>query len=71
MLSENEMKRTIIDLRNRNAELLEALIQSKRMIDEALPKFNWAASVLDGDAIRLLNETPGIVSAAIAKATQE
>ena len=38
------------------------------MIDEALPKFNWGASALDAIALRLLNETPGAVNAAIAKA---
>ncbi len=52
-------------------ELLPALIQAKRLIDEAFPKFNWAMSALDANAIRLLNETPRIVEAAIAKATTE
>lgn len=49
-------------------DLLEALKACRQLIDEALPKFDWGRSSLDGDAIRLLNETPGIVRAAIAKA---
>lgn len=41
---------------------------SKELIDKALPKLNWGASDLDADAIRLLNETPGKVDQALAKA---
>lgn len=44
----------------------DALTMAKRMIDEALPKFNWGASALDANAIRLLNETPVAVNAALA-----
>ena len=51
-----------------NAEMLAALRLTKRMIDEALPKFNWGASALDANAVMLLNETPGAVNAAIRKA---
>lgn len=49
-------------------ELLDALLAAKKMIDEALPKFNWGASFLDANAITLLNETPIKINAAIAKA---
>lgn len=38
-------------------ELEAAIRQTLRLIDEALPKFNWAASALDANAIRLLNDT--------------
>jgi hypothetical protein len=51
-----------------NEELLEALRLTKRLIDEALPKFNWGASALDAHAISLLNQAPRAVNAAIAKA---
>lgn len=44
-----------------------ALEQCKRMIDEALPKFDWGASFLDADAIRLLNEAPIAVNIALKK----
>ena len=43
-----------------------ALEATKRMIDEALPKFNWGASALDANAIQLLNETPGKVESALS-----
>ncbi len=48
--------------------LLAALKQAERMIDEALPKFNWGDSFLDADAITLLNEAPIAVKAAIREA---
>lgn len=50
-------------------DLLAALNAAKQLFDVALPKFNWAASALDADAIRILNEAPIAVNAAIAKAT--
>ena len=49
-------------------DLLAALERSLRLFNEALPKFNWDASALDANAITLLNQVPGEVSAAIAKA---
>lgn len=49
-------------------DLLAALRRTDQLIRVALPKFNWGASALDANAIRLLNEVPGEVSAAIAKA---
>jgi len=48
--------------------VVEALKVSKRLIDEALPKFDWGNSALDADAIRLLNEVPVIVDAALSLA---
>lgn len=42
-----------------------ALERTQKLFDEALPKFNWAASFLDANAIRLLNEVPGEVRAAL------
>lgn len=39
-------------------ELIDALRAAAKLIDIALPKFNWGASWLDADAIRLLNEVP-------------
>ena len=49
-------------------DLLAALNRVQRLFDEALPKFDWGASALDANAIQLLNEVPGEVRAAIAKA---
>ena len=49
-------------------DMLEALKLCKRLIDEALPKFNWAKSALDANAIQLLNEVPKTVNNAIQKA---
>lgn len=44
-----------------------ALLLTKRMIDEALPKFDWSKSALDGNAIKLLNDTPLAVSRALGR----
>lgn len=44
---------------------LDALLACQRLFKEALPQFNWGASALDADAIRLLNETPAKVAAAL------
>jgi hypothetical protein len=52
-------------------KLVDALIQSKRLIEEALPKFNWGASFLGGDEIAILNETPGIIGRALAIAKDQ
>ena len=49
-------------------DLLAALRLAQRLFDEALPKFNWGASALDANAIRLLNEVPIAVRKAIMKA---
>lgn len=45
-----------------------ALRLAKRLIDEALPHFDWSRSALPVEAIRLLNDVPGAVSAALAAA---
>lgn len=50
-------------------EMLAALLAVQCLVSEALPKFDWGASALDANAIRLLNEVPAQVNAAIAKAT--
>lgn len=52
-------------------DLLEALRAAQRLCAEALPKFDWGRSSLDGNAIGLLNEVPGVIAAAIAKATSQ
>lgn len=44
-----------------------ALRATVRLLDEALPKFNWAASALDANAVRLLNDVPNEVRAALAE----
>jgi hypothetical protein len=49
-------------------ELVEALEAMKQLIDVALPCFNWGASALSAEAITLLNEVPGKVDDALAKA---
>ena len=44
------------------AERVETVLaRVERLVDEALPKFNWGASVLDANAIGLLNDVPGEV----------
>lgn len=45
-------------LKRQLAEAHEALAAANRLFEEALPKFNWGASALDANAIRLLNEVP-------------
>lgn len=54
---------------NNHAELVAALARAEALFTEALPKFNWGQSALDGNAISLLNEVPGEVRQALAKAT--
>lgn len=51
-----------------DGDMLAALKAAYRMIEEALPKFNWGASTLDANAIHLLNDAPVKVAKAIAKA---
>lgn len=41
------------------------LLRVKQLFDTALPKFNWGASTLDADAIRLLNDVPAEVTRAL------
>lgn len=53
---------------NAHQTLVEACKAADKMIREALPKFDWSASALDANAIRMLNETPGIIAAALALA---
>lgn len=48
-------------------ELLEAAQFMQRVVDEALPKFDWGKSALDGNAIDLLNRGPLILGRALAK----
>lgn len=47
--------------------MLDTLKQVERMNREALPKFNWGASFLDANAIRLLNEVPLMVSKTLSE----
>lgn len=54
-------------LMEQRQELVEALRQADRLFTEALPKFNWAASFLDANAIQLLNETPRRVKELLAQ----
>lgn len=48
----------------------EGLEAAQKLIDEALPKFDWSKSALDGNAIMLLNETPKKVRAALEALTE-
>lgn len=50
------------------ADMFDALLAAKRLIDEALPKLDWGKSALDANAIQLLNQVPGEVNRALAKA---
>jgi hypothetical protein len=52
-------------------EMLNALLAMQELIDVVLPKFNWGASALDANAIRLLNDVPIRIRKAIAKARGE
>lgn len=45
-------------------EIEHALMMANRLIDEALPKFNWGASFLDADAIKLINDASQAIKAA-------
>jgi hypothetical protein len=49
-------------------DMLEALRSVEQMIDESFSKFNWGASFLNANAIRLLNEVPIKVAKTIARA---
>lgn len=48
-----------------SANVMDVLRRCQRLFDEALPKFNYGASFLDGNAIALLNEVPAEVKAAL------
>lgn len=54
-----------------SAERIKALEEALEKADElcrvALPQFNWGASALDGNAIFILNEAPGIIRSALLK----
>ena len=50
-----------------NKRLREALKAADKLCNEALPKFNWGKSALDANAIRLLNEVPGMIRNALNK----
>lgn len=43
----------------------EGLEAAQKLIEEALPKFDWGSSFLDANAIQLLNETPAKVARAL------
>ncbi len=45
--------------------LVNASQTMQRMCKVALPKFNWGASFLDANAIKLLNEAPLLLSKAL------
>lgn len=46
--------------------MVHALQLTERLINEALPKFDWGKSALDANAIALLNEVPIDVRKALA-----
>jgi len=60
--------REVERLKEINAEQLAALEAADRLCKKALPEFDWGRSALSADSIRLLNEVPGQIRAAIAKA---
>jgi hypothetical protein len=59
--------KTLAEIETEHDALLTALEAADRLITEALPKFNWAASALDANAIKLLNEVPALVRDALRK----
>lgn len=52
------------------SDMFDALVQVQRLLNEALPKFNYGASCLDANAIELLNRVPGQVHKAIEAYTK-
>jgi hypothetical protein len=48
-----------------HAIIKEGLVAANQLVHVALPKFNWSASPLDADAIRILNEAPQKIRAAL------
>lgn len=46
------------ELAKRLAYSTDALHRAETLFKEALPKFNWGASALDANAIKLLNDVP-------------
>lgn len=57
----------IKEQRRRIKALEEALAKADELCRVALPQFNWGASALDGKAIFILNEAPGIIRRALLK----
>lgn len=52
-------------LDNQPSETVAALLAARDLCREALPKFNWGASALDANAIKLLNEVPSQIENAL------
>lgn len=52
-------------MEHRLIAIREGLEAAEKLIKEALPKFNWGASALDGNAISILNDTPGKIKKAL------
>jgi len=48
--------------RREDAQIQEDLDVINRLVNEAIPKFNWGASCLDADAISLLNRAPAAMA---------
>lgn len=66
VLAQNSAEaRPIIDKLNSYDALVKALQRAERLINQALPKFDWGKSALDANAIALLNEVPGDVARAL------
>ena len=51
-------------------KIKSAIEKGVEMCDVALPQFNWGRSALGADAIRLLNEAPGELRAALEEVAQ-
>lgn len=47
-------------------QIEEALNAVKQMCEVALPQFNWGASFLQSDGVKLLNEAPQAATKALA-----
>lgn len=59
------LQEDIANMRDELALLVQANKRALQLFNEALPKFNWSASALDANAIRLLNEVPGELNEAL------
>jgi hypothetical protein len=65
---EEEICDGIVRAVNAHDALIEPLKRSQELFEKALPRFDWGNSPLTAEAIKLLNEVPIQVSAALALA---
>lgn len=69
-MTPEQMGELIGKLEADNGRLRDALMKALQMMVAVLPEFNWGASCLSAESIRLLNETPGDIRRALSAAPQ-